>query len=370
MKILTKKSAIVLACSAMLTLAACGGGNGVISYQPFPALPSTGTGGAGIGSGGKAFFYKDLVGDGVAEADCSPAVPADGQVVNVSVVAEDKQAEPDAAGGAIFPNASSNIEYTFNAGNYTATTSNPEYFVSPAGTYDAEGNVLSTEAPYLQDLEVDSAVTFSPSDWPQRLARLLNGKEAGETAEIPVKLEARGLLSSLLIQVATDGSDSPRDEVIGNIYTAKAERINDATVAGVTNACRFNFTLYRHFQADPAIILSKGEHGTEDDPIVITDPAIEDATLADIVFEGPALSTITSNRTLMLFLEPFMPAFEGTFSTSSSVPFVPVSLKWTHVYGISSWSLPTYRNTNGEINTVIIPPASEPAFQEFTYQKP
>ena len=362
MKFIFKKSALAVACLTTSILAACGGSGGTISY---PDLPSPPSGGGTIGVGTNDNFFADLVGDGVATAGCTPAVPTDGQVVKVSMLAQDKQGIDNAQ--AIYPNLSSNITYTFNGGSYTAAASNAGYVLPSAGTYDTTtGEILTSNTPVLADPMLDSFVTFSPLDWPQRLAKQLDGQPAGTVATLEVKLEARGYLPNLLANLA-GGSPDPQNEVIQNTFTATALRINDGSVSGVAGACRFNFTLYRNFQWDPAVILLPGEHGAYGNALEITDPAVEDAALADITVSGDVLGTFDADRSSKLFLEPYMPALEGTFATSSSITFAPISVRWTHVYGISSLSFPTYLNTNGVENQRAVKPASAAAFQEFTY---
>jgi len=75
--------------------------------------------------------------------------------------------------------------------------------------------------------------------------------------------------------------------------------------------------------------------------------ASEQAAAAALTATGPTIDQlVNANGHLngMLFLETFMPAFKGHFSTSSQVPFVPVSWDWTHVLGISSAAFFTYNN--------------------------
>ena len=284
------------------------------------------------------------------------------------MVAEDRQGADN--GQAIYPNENSGITYTFNAGagSFTAVASNPTYAVNPQGTYDpVSGNVLTSQPPTLVDPLVDSFVGLTPPDWAQRLAKQLDAQPVGSTATLPVKLEARGFLPNLLANLLAGGSADPQNEIIENYLTASVTRLANGTVNGISNACNFSFTLHRAFQVDPAIILMPGNHGDAANPLTPT-AVQEDATIADINIAGPALGASASDRSIMLYLESYMPALEGSFSTSSQVPFVPIRLKWTHVYGISSLSFPYYLNTDGAENSRAVPSATAAAFQEFTYQ--
>ena len=283
------------------------------------------------------------------------------------MVGEDDQAQ--ANGTAIYPNVISNITYTFDsgAGTFSASSSAPGYVISPSGTYSpTTGNVLSAQTPILPDPAVDSFLAFSPPDWAQQLAKQLDAQPVGAVATLPVTFQARGFLPVLLSGLA-GGTTDPQNEVIENFMTATATRLADGTVNGVANACKFSFTLYRNFQYDPAVILTPGAHGDAANPLLPT-AADEDAAIANLNVTGPTLGNFAGNRSAMLFLEPYMPALTGTFATSSSVPFVPITLKWTHVYGISSLSYPTYLNTDGATNRRDVQPAAAAAFQEFTYQ--
>ena len=298
---------------------------------------------------------------------CAPGVPVNGQQVKMSMVAEDMQG-PD-NGQAIYPNLNSDITYTFNAvdGTFTAVASNASYVINPNGTYSpSTGDILTAQTPTLANPMNDSFVSFTPADWAQRLAKDLDGQPVNSTATKTVTLEARGYLPNLLANL-NGGSADPQNEVIQNTFTATATRLANGTVNGVANACNFSFTLYRNFQYDPAVILMAGDHGSAGAPLE-PNAVDEDAATANLTVSGDVLGQFAGDRSSMLFLEPYMPAFKGSFSTSSQVPFVPIKLKWTHVYGISSLSFPTYLNTDGATNARAVTSASAAAFQEFTYQ--
>ena len=285
----------------------------------------------------------------------------------MSMVAEDMQG-PD-NGQAIYPNLNSDITYTFNAvdGTFTAVASNASYVINPNGTYSpSTGDILTAQTPTLANPMNDSFVSFTPADWAQRLAKDLDGQPVNSTATKTVTLEARGYLPNLLANL-NGGSADPQNEVIQNTFTATATRLANGTVNGVANACNFSFTLYRNFQYDPAVILMAGDHGSAGAPLE-PNAVDEDAATANLTVSGDVLGQFAGDRSSMLFLEPYMPAFKGSFSTSSQVPFVPIKLKWTHVYGISSLSFPTYLNTDGATNARAVTSASAAAFQEFTYQ--
>ena len=282
------------------------------------------------------------------------------------MVAEDRQGIDNSQ--AIYPNLNSDVTYTFSAGagTYSAVVSNPNYVVNPSGTYNpSTGEILTSQTPVLANPALDSFVGLTPPDWAQRLAKQLDSQPVGSVATIPVRLEARGYLPNLLAGIA--GGSPDQDELIQNFMTATATRLPDGTVNGVTNACKFNFTLYRPFQYDPAVILTPGQHGDFGSGLVSLE-ADEDAAVAALSVSGPTLDQFAGQRSQLLFLEPYMPALQGSFSTSSQVPFVPITLKWTHVYGISSLSDPTYLNTDGAENQRAVRPATAAAFQEFTYQ--
>jgi hypothetical protein len=259
----------------------------------------------------------------------------------------------------IFPIGSSTLTYTFNNGTVNIASSDPSYYPFVSETYNTTtGQVVTSTPPTLTDPGADSFVNYYPSDWAQRLARTLGTMSVGDTASLPVLVEARGKLPNLLASVIGGAPDN------GNILqlhtTVTATRLANGTVNGIANACQFSYTMYRNFMAPLGQITAPG------DPVItVTDHALEVAAANDIVMTGPSLSLITEDEKIQV--EVYVPAMEGTFATSNTVPYLPITQYVKHIYGVSSMANPTYNLTVASGVAKALAPAAPPAQQTFTY---
>ena len=360
----TKVAVLSTLAIAITSLVACGGGSDNVTYTP----PGSGTGAPTT----TPTTTPTLPGGGLAPSgtatSCIPGAASANQTIVIRTVGDDAQG-PD-YGQPIYPVGTANLAYAFNgaATAFTFTSDNTAASLPiPNSTYNAgTGEVTDGAEPSLADPMTDSLVTFTPSDWPQRLARQLDGQSVGSTATQAVTLQAKGFLPNLLANL-NGGSPDPASEALIAHFTVTATRQANATVNGVENACVFSFTMYRPFQWDTSVILSPGQHGSEAAPLVVTDPAVEAAAVSGIDSAGVILGNYSGNTDAMLFLEPYMPALDGSFATADVVPFAALQVNLRHVYGISSMSDPFFQNTSGATNSRAVRSASAPATQSYTY---
>ena len=317
--------------------------------------------------------------------ECAPAVPSNGQTVQQDYAGVDGQ-QLFGFGAPFAPVPNATISYTFNNGNYTATSSDPSYFVFTGGTYDVgTGQVLSDIAPaevysptevaavQVGDVAVGmskSFVGYYPSDWAQRLARTLGTQPVGATASLAVKLEARGSFPNLLAGVQSGTNNAPNDNILQTDTIVTATRLSNGTVNGVANACRFSYTMYRKEIAPGILAAEKLNDGTASNNYVSTNNAQLQAVADEIYFIGPDFAGNDSSYIKLLY-EAYLPQIEGTFATSNTIAFLPVSVVMDHIYGISSFANPTIDYTlNGAqgFANKAEPPEGPPAKNTFTYK--
>ena len=296
---------------------------------------------------------------------CVPALPTDGQVLEVDFHGVDGQV----GGQGFFPTGNGILKYTFNSGNYTVQSlnpgglhpnipaadaiTNPDYYWYTSGTYSpTNGEVNSDVEPVLySQAELDaitidqdydtimskSFVGYEPSDWAQRLAKQLANQPTGATAQITVTLHARGKLPGLLSQVSGDFmvSDPENNRLRANM-TVTATRLANGTVNGYSNACRFSYTMRK-----PMSVLGvvEAELAAPGGSYTSSDPVIQAAADAAVSFLGTDLQEITYEE--RLGFEAYIPAINGTFATSNQVPFFTIETVMDHVYGVSSAADPT-----------------------------
>lgn len=311
-----------------------------------------------------------------ATGPCVPSVPTTGQSIVVATEGRDPQADDPTTQTAIYPNGDASISYVFDTGAFTMTSSNPAAYTPEAGgTYDeGSGLITANDSANLADPMVDSAISFSPSDWPQQIARKLATTAPGSPtpATLQIAMSARGYLPNMLA-VLGGGSSDPQKETLKATFTVTAWRDADSvrSINGSSvTVCNFHFEIERPFQVDKSLILVPGDHGPYNlgGPEGLS-PASEIAAAAALGASGPTLDTLVVANGLggLLFLEPYMPAFKGTMVTSDQVPFVPVEVSWEHTYGISSSSFPSYNNSTGTNQRDVRPAVGGPATQKFTF---
>jgi hypothetical protein len=84
---------------------------------------------------------------------------------------------------------------------------------------------------------------------------------------------------------------------------------------------------------------------------------------------GPDFVGHNSSYTKLLY-ETYLPQMEGTFATSNTITFLPVSVVMNHVYGISSFANPnvdfTLNGSQGFANKAE-PPEGPVAKNTFSY---
>jgi hypothetical protein len=207
----------------------------------------------------------------------------------------------------------------------------------------------------------------------------------GQSATIPVKLESLGKLPNLLALVTgekADGNGAPIPGTgqanMGNILrmtmSVTATRLADGTVNGVVNACRFSYTMSRPMLlVNPAILFTPYDpsNPATKPTINVTDPSLESAVLSVVEMVGPTLQYIAAPERLSY--EPYLPVIKGTFATSNTVPFVPISLDLQHIYGVSGPSLQVYNFSSGPIGQgqtnieKALTPVTPVAHQTYTY---
>ena len=225
----------------------------------------------------------------------------------------------------------------------------------------------------MGDVEVGmskSFVAYYPSDWAQQLAKTLGTQSAGATATLAVRLEARGSLPNLLAGVESGANSAPNDNVLQMDTLVTATRLPNATVNGVPNACQFSYTMYRKEIVSGIIAAEKLNDGFQLNNYTASDNANLHAVADQIYFIGPDFVGHDSAYTKLLY-ETYLPQIEGTFATSNSVTFLPISVEMNHVYGISSNAQPnvdfTLDGTTGVANKAE-PPENPPAKNTFTYK--
>jgi len=270
-------------------------------------------------------------------------------------------------GGGFFPNGVSDLTYAFNNGTVNITSSNPSYYPFVSENYNTStGEIQSSTPPVLADPGTDSFINYYPSDWAQRLAKELGTKNVGDTATLSVTVEGRGRLPNLVANTVF-GEPVDSANLLQMATTVTATRLPNGTVNGVANACKFSYTMYRPFMAPIAVLRT----GT---PEITPDEATMQAVIAAFITDGPAggiMNTMPSDYKKLF--EFYLPAMEGTFATSNTIPFFPVSLEVNHIFGISSLANPTY-NLKAEDGTEYpglkkdVAPSAPAAQQIFTYQ--
>ena len=342
---------------------------------------------------------------GVPASPCVPALPTNGQVLEVDFHGVDGQV--DAQG--YFPTGNGILKYTFNSGNYTIqsinpggahpnippannlppdTIMNPDYYWYTSGTYSpTSGDVSSDVEPVLYSQAEHDAITndqdfdtimsksfvgYQPSDWAQRLAKQLANQPTGATAQITVTLHARGKLPGLLSMVSGDYmvSDPENNRLRANM-TVTATRLDNGTVNGYSNACRFSYTMRKPMSV-PGIV--EAELAAPGGFYTSSDPVIQAAADAAVGFLGTDLQEITYAE--RLGFEAYIPAINGTFATSNQVPFFTIETVMDHVYGVSSAANPhiTYTNLDGTLGEKALDPSDGsdylhmPAKQVWTYK--
>ena len=301
-------------------LVACGGGElkQIDFTNPTPAPTPTGSG----GTNDPAPPAQDV--DPIPEAgvdfDCIPADPLDGQQIKVKVSSVDGQG----SGDGIYSVGLADVTYSFGVqGSFAAVSSNYSTFVpSPsAGVYSLNGNVVDEVFPvFVPDPDPDevfnrapSIITYSPSDWMQRATKRAELAEVGGVYTTSVTLEAKGKLPYLLATLYVDPVVDGPNAAIQAFFTATITRLANGQVGTVANACNYSVTLTR-----PNVGQS------------------EDNALASYKLNGLDLEPVYAILAERHTLEPYMPMLQGTFSTSSAVPFVPVRSELAHTYGVSS----------------------------------
>jgi len=334
-----------------------------------------------------------------------PALPTNGQVLEVDFHGVDGQV--DAQG--YFPTGDGILKYTFNSGNYTIqsinpggahpnippannlppdTIMNPDYYWYTSGTYSpTSGDVSSDVEPVLYSQAEHDAITndqdfdtimsksfvgYQPSDWAQRLAKQLANQPTGATAQITVTLHARGKLPGLLSMVSGDFTVSdPENNRLRANMTVTATRLDNGTVNGYSNACRFSYTMRKPMSV-PGIV--EAELAAPGGSYTSSDPVIQAAADNAAGFLGTDLQEITYAE--RLGFEAYIPAINGTFATSNQVPFFTIETVMDHVYGVSSAANPhiEYTNLDGTLGEKALDPSDGsdylhmPAKQVWTYK--
>jgi len=365
------------ALTVALLLSACGGGSGI--YTPPLLGGSGGNVGGGIGNAGGNWTTPSN--------PCQPGIPQDGLVVTESFSGVDGQN----GGGGIFPTGTSTLTFTFNGGTLTTMSSNPNYYLFPSETYDqTTGAILVSTPPSsalgpggvhipgnIDSTNVDASspnpasfVGYYPSDWAQQLGTTLGTQPVGATAQLAVMVEARGVLPNLLAGALYGQAADPANILQLNT-TVTATRLADSVVGGVP-ACNFSFTMYRPFMwSNPNDLFTAVYGVTPDFPVSL---AVGTAAANAYNLLGPGLAPFATldNK---IAIEPYIPAMQGTFSTSNQKPFLPMALDIKHVYGVSSMADPTYDWTKTD-NTVAmgsakaLRPAAPAAEQTYSYIGP
>ena len=335
-------------------LAACGGGSDGVNIW---------NGGGGVvvppGGGNDSGAGPDVLDpiDAEADLDCIPAAPTSGQVIKQSVVSEDGQFD----GLGLYANGVATVSYTIESGNNFKIESDgldanglATYSPSPkSGKYLGSGgfsNLIfpAPPAPTEEGLIETSLISFTPVDWMQKATKRKELAAVGDEYQTTVLLQAKGKLPSFLAAVYPryDFIDDPENAAIEVTFAATVKRLPDALEGGIM-ACQYSVTLKR--------------------PDITVD---EDAALASYRFYGRDLEPQNSNVANKIALEPYMPMIEGTFATSSQVPFLPVRSMLQHTYGASS----PFRWPDGQITSkgnlieAVALPVSEPiAKQTFTF---
>lgn len=310
-----------MAALCVAALAACGGGLKEINYTTPTPVP-TAPGGGGMNDEAPPAQEVDPAPEaGIIDFDCIPAAPSPGQIIKLQTNSVDGQG----SGDGIYPVGSSTVMYTFAAdGSFSVTSSNSSAYVpSPsAGTYSANGNVIDEVFPPFVPDPVDpilnslSIITYSPSDWMQRATKQPALAVEGGTYTTRVVLEAKGKLPYILASLYGVAETDPENNAIQATFTATITRLPNAAVGSTLNACSYSVKLTR-----PSIAVN------------------EDNALNSYKLFGAGLSPVYNGLEDRLFLEPYMPMLEGTFSTSNAVPFVPVRSELVHTYGVSSLAL-------------------------------
>ena len=312
-------------------------------------------------------------------------------------------------GEGFFPTGDAILKYTFNAGNYAVQAinpggfhpnipaadnppgpdaiMNPDYYWYTSGAYSViDGSVASDNQPVLySQAEVDniiqnqvasdvmskSFVGYEPSDWAQRLAKLLANANPGDTAQIPVTLIAKGKLPGLLSMVSGDFLVSdPENNTLRADMTVTATRLTNDIVNGYSNACRFSYTMRK-----PMTVLGivEDEIAAPGGSYTSSDPILQDAADAAVGFLGVDLQEIAKPD--RLGFEAYIPAINGTFATSNQVPFFTIQTVMDHVYGVSSAANPTVYYPNLGVEGQKLTDAADgsdylhmPAKQVWTYK--
>ncbi len=274
-----------------------------------------------------------------------------------------------------FPNGTTNLTYTFNGDASAFTLESADVF---ANLPWAGGSVnVNASGETETSNELSPAITrsnakrvsftgFEPSDWAQRIARQLEGQGEGAEAELPVRINAMGALPSFLLDNVVGANPEPEGEKLMLDFTVKAKRLADGTVNGI-ESCQFEYIMDRPMYAPG--VRNPGQHGTPENPLSVS-PEQANLTLDAVHMSGAMLGQAEADPTRFYqsLLEPYFPAYKGSFATSSAVPYVPVQVKYEHDYGISSMSDPYYQIEGGQAPSKATQPLSEPATQVFDYQ--
>ena len=386
-----KFSAVMLA--AAVVLASCGGAQDPLDFKNSAPPPPMGS--------ERTDNNNDLTPDEqAAVGDCIPGVPANGSTITLNTVGFDPHYYGDSATD-FFPNGSTEVKYKFNGGLFTAEVSEAgrlAYIPPTGGIYNQDtGAVEANDSAIVVRTGDESAIALNPSDWAQQLARKLQSATPGssDSATITLKLSAKGKLPKMLSALSPlpDAFDAAKDVLLAE-YTVTAWRDDDsqAVINGSNiNLCNFHFSIDRPYQADASLILTTGNVPLISPPWSLPagglktgnfEPSIseQETATAAVNAEGPSLTALMEDYNIIsgnsyggkLFLEPYIPAFKGIFSTSSAVPFFPVKTFWVHTYGISSQSDPAYKNTLSPDDPfpriVSSTPDGKAATQEFTFQ--
>ena len=385
-----KFSAVMLA--ATVVLASCGGAQDPLDFKNSAPPPPMGS--------ERTDNNNELTPDEqAAVGDCIPGVPVNGSTITLNTVGFDPQYYGDSAAD-YFPNGTAQVTYKFSDGKFDAETSQEDrlaYIPPLGGLYNQDtGLVEANDSAIIDPAGTESAIALNPSDWAQQLARKLNSVEPGSPnpASIQLKLSARGKLPKMLSELSPTAADfDASKDFIGAEYTVQAWRDDDTIeiINGVpTSICNFHFTIDKPYQVDPNLIITTGNIALSSPPWSLAaqglkngdfepSEANQEAAVAGILAEGPALSSFIERFNTdvgipyagKLFMEPYIPSFKGTFSTSSSIPFFPVKTFWVHTYGISSQSDPGYKNAINPDDffrrLVFSTPDGKSATQEFTF---